>query len=101
MPVATDYNSIVFGKIDAECHLGHELHVMTSSAFNTRVLGVRLYRVAPSATGHIGYTKQGIMLRRSEIPELHRLLTEAMANDSLWDEPINEVVPIKESDNDE
>ena len=94
--MATDYQSNVFGKIDAECHLGHERHIMTSSAFNSRVLGSRLFRVVPAVSGHTGYTKQGIMLTRGEVKELHSFLTEAMTNEELWEEqPTDGVVPIK------
>jgi len=94
--MATDYASKVFGKIDAECHLGQELHIMTSEAFNTRVLGIRMYRIMPSASGHIGYTRQGFMLKRDEISTLRDFLTEAMVNESLWEDEGDGMVLIKE-----
>ncbi len=84
--MATDYDSKVFGKIDAKCHMGLELHVMTSKAFNTRVLNLRLYRMVPAFSGHTGYTKQGFMLSKEEVSELHSFLTEAMSNQDLWDD---------------
>ena len=86
-----DYGSRVFGIIDAQCHLGKELHVMTSEAFKTRVLGIRLNRIMPSASGHTGYTKEGFMLMKDEVVLLRDYLTEAIENESLW-EPNDEGV---------
>jgi len=97
-----DYNSKIIGKIDSTCHLGHELHVMTSDAFGTRVLGIRLNRLVPSATGHIGYTRQGFMLHKHEAEQLHKFLSEALLNETLWEveEPLGSVIPIRDDNDD-
>jgi hypothetical protein len=99
MAKKTDWSHLesrLIGKIEARCHMGMELHTMTSKGFNTRILNIRLYRVVPNFSGHTGYTKQGVMLSKEEVQELHSHLTEALANDSLWDDQeTSGVVPIE------
>ena len=88
--------SRIIGKIDARCHMGMEIHTMTSKGFNTRIMNIRLYRIVPNFSGHTGYTKQGVMLTKEEVQLLHSHLTEALANDDLWDDQDTEgVVPIE------
>ncbi len=99
MTKKTDWGHLesrLIGKIEARCHMGMELHTMTSKGFNTRILNIRLFRVVPNFSGHTGYTKQGVMLSKEEVRELHSHLTEALANDSLWDDQeTSGVVPIE------
>ena len=81
-------DSRIIGKIDARCHMGMEIHTMTSKGFNTRIMNIRLYRIVPNVTGHTGYTKQGVMLTMAEGRLLHSHRTGAVAKDDLWEDHI-------------
>ena len=66
---------------------------MTSEAYNSRVLNIRLNRVVPSVRGYTGYTKQGFMLSKDEAKLLLEKLIEVVHDDDAWeDEPENIVV---------
>ena len=88
-----DFNSRVFGVVPTSFTPGFELHIMTSEAYNDRVLNLRLNRVIPSVGGYVGYTKQGFMLSRDEARMLLDKLVEVIHDDDAWeDEPDSGVV---------
>tara|TARA_R110000772_G_scaffold6948_2_gene23992 strand:- start:6164 stop:6472 length:309 start_codon:yes stop_codon:yes gene_type:complete len=84
----TDFKSTLIGSVPCKYQLGHELHVMTSSAFNDRVLNIRLNRVIPSVTGYTGYTRTGFMLTRDEGRILLEKLLLALNDDDVWEEDV-------------
>tara|TARA_Y100001938_G_C8048080_1_gene410095 strand:- start:584 stop:874 length:291 start_codon:yes stop_codon:yes gene_type:complete len=87
-----DFNSKIFGVVDTKFQPGFELHVMTSEAFNTRVLNLRLNRIIPSVRGYTGYTKQGFMLTRDEAKRLLEHLTDVVHDDEAWEDELDEIV---------
>ena len=80
-----DYNNKVHEEIDTSCHLGECLHVVTSNAFNSRVLNLRMFRIQPSKTGHTGYTRIGFFLTRDEARRLRDILAEVVEEENAWD----------------
>lgn len=95
MTITTDFNSRLVKVVPAEFQPGHELHVMTSDAFATRVLNLRLHRNIPSVRGYTGYTRHGFMLSRDEARILLESMIEAINDDDLWEEEIEaEVIPM-------
>ena len=89
----SNFNSRIFGVIGTSFTPGFELHIMTSEAYNDRVLNLRLNRTVPSVRGYTGYTKQGFMLSRDEARLLLEKLVEVVHDDDAWeDEPENVVV---------
>jgi len=91
-----DFKSRVFGVIPASFTPGFELHVMTSEAYNARVLNLRLNRVIPSIRGYTGYTKQGFMLSREEARSLLDKLVEVIHDDEAWEDEPDEMVAIED-----
>lgn len=91
-----DYNNKVHEEIDTSCHLGECLHVVTSNAFNSRVLNLRMFRIQPSKTGHTGYTRIGFFLTKAEARTLRDALSEVIEDENAWDAETHE--PIKELD---
>jgi len=87
-----DFNTRVFGVVPTQFTPGFELHVMTSEAYNSRVLNLRLNRVIPSIRGYTGYTKQGFMLSRDEARLLLDKLIEVIHDDEAWEEEPDEFV---------
>ena len=88
-----NFNSTIHGVVPTSFSPGFELHVMTSEAYNSRVLNIRLNRVIPSVRGYTGYTKQGFMLSKDEAKLLLEKLIEVVHDDDAWeDEPENIVV---------
>jgi hypothetical protein len=87
-----DFNSRLFGVVPTSFTPGFELHVMTSEAYNSRVLNLRLNRVIPSIRGYTGYTKQGFMLSRDEAKVLLDKLLEVIHDDDAWEDDPDEVV---------
>ncbi len=87
-----EYNNKMHDEIDTSCHLGECLHVVTSNAFNTRVLNLRMYRVQPSKTGHTGYTKIGFFLSRDEARRLRDSLSEVIEDENAWDTDVREPI---------
>ena len=87
-----DFKSRVFGVVPTSFTPGFELHIMTSEAFNARVLNLRLNRVIPSMRGYTGYTKQGFMLSRDEARVLLEALVEVIHDDDAWEDEPNETV---------
>lgn len=92
--MSQDFNSRLNGVVPSKFHPGHELHVMTSEAFGTRVLNLRLYRIIPSIRGYTGYTKQGFMLNRDEARVLLEHLLETINDDDQWEEEAEEIIPM-------
>ena len=93
-----DYNNTVHEEIETTCHLGEELHVVTSTAFNSRVLNLRMFRVVPSKTGHTGYTRIGFFLTKKEARNLRDALSEVIEDENAWDTDIPEALIDMEDD---
>jgi|TARA_R100000149_G_C5880025_1_gene144824 hypothetical protein len=91
-----DFNSRVFGVVPTSFTPGFELHIMTSEAYNDRVLNLRLNRVIPSVRGYVGYTKQGFMLSRDEARMLLDKLVEVIHDDDAWEDEPDSVVVIED-----
>jgi hypothetical protein len=91
---AHEYNNTLHNTIQTACHIGEELHVVTTNAFDNRVLNLRMYKVMPSKTGYTGYTKVGFWLTKNEARELRDALSEVIENESAWD--VIDSNPIKE-----
>lgn len=89
-----EYHNIQHGVIETTCHLGEELHAVTSNAFGDRVLNIRMFRVIPSKTGHTGYTRVGFFLTRNEARHLRDTLSDIVEDDGAWEIVTSE--PIKE-----
>ncbi len=87
-----DYNNKVHDEIETSCHLGECLHVVTSNAFDSRVLNLRMFRVQPSKTGHTGYTKIGFFLSRDEARQLRDSLSEVVEDENAWDTEIRDTL---------
>lgn len=87
-----DFKTRVFGVVMTSFTPGFELHVMTSEAYNSRVLNLRLNRVIPSMRGYTGYTKQGFMLSRDEARTLLDKLVEVIHDDDAWEDEPNDMV---------
>lgn len=89
-----DFNSRIHGVIETSFNPGFELHVMTSEAYNSRVLNMRMNRIVPSVRGYTGYTKQGFMLSRDEARKMLDLLMEVVHDDDAWEDEPEEVVEL-------
>ena len=93
-----NYNNTVHEEIETTCHMGEQLHVVTSNAFKSRVLNLRMFRVVPSKTGHTGYTRIGFFLTRNEARTLRDSLSEIIEDENAWDTEIPE--PLIEMEDD-
>lgn len=91
MAKSHDYNNKVHDEIETKCHLGECLHVVTSNAFDSRVLNLRMFRVQPSKTGHTGYTKIGFFLSRDETRQLRDSLSEIVEDENAWDTDVPDI----------
>tara|TARA_R100000458_G_scaffold3187_1_gene2599 strand:- start:38 stop:427 length:390 start_codon:yes stop_codon:yes gene_type:complete len=80
-----DYRNEVHATVETSCHMGQELHIITSNAFKDRVMNIRLNRVIPSQTGHVGYTRVGFFLTKKEARQMRDALSEVIEKDSAWD----------------
>ena len=80
-----DYKSKVHEIVEVSCHVGQELHVVTSNAYGSRVLNLRMNRVMPSKTGHTGYTRVGIFMTKGEAKRLRDSLSDLIEDDSAWE----------------
>ena len=87
-----DYQNVIHADMETSCHLGHDLHVITSNAFDQRVLNLRLNRIIPSMTGHTGYTRIGFFLTKRETRELRDILSEVIENGNAWEIQENETI---------
>ena len=90
-----EYQNKVHNEIKTSCHPGEELHVITSNAFDGRMLNVRMNRIIPSKTGWTGYTKAGFFLKRQEARELRDALSDLVEDEDVWvvveNEPLRDV----------
>ena len=84
-----DYQNEIHATIETTCHLGQELHIITSNAYNNRILNLRLNRIIPSKTGHTGYTRIGFFLTKKEARELRDRLSDTIENESAWEVDTN------------
>ena len=84
MPRDHDWCNIIHEEIETSCHPGEELHIITSNAYNSRMLNVRMRRIIPSKTGWTGYTKAGFFLTRQEARELRDTLADLVEDDDVW-----------------
>lgn len=89
-----DFNSRIHGVVGTSFSPGFELHIMTSEAYNSRVLNMRLNRIVPSVRGYTGYTKQGFMLSRDEARQMLDLLMDVVHDDDAWEDEPGEVVEL-------
>lgn len=90
-----EYHNKVHGKVDVSCHLGEELHIITSNAYNNRVLNIRMNRIVPSKTGHTGYTRVGFFLTKKEARDLRDYLSDVIEDEGAWEVVENE--PLREA----
>lgn len=72
------YNQRVECKIDASFSPGEEVHLLTQDAGDERILNVRVFRVAPSRGGHVGYTRKGFYLTEAEALILRDSITDLL-----------------------
>ena len=79
-----DYQNVIHDEIETTRHPGEELHVITSNAFDGRMLNVRMRRIVPSKTGWTGYTKAGFFLNRTEARALRDALSDLVEDDDVW-----------------
>ena len=93
-----EYHNKIHGTVETSCHLGHELHICTSNAYDGRMLNLRLNRVIPSKTGHTGYTRVGFFLNKQEARELRDFLSDVIEDEGAWFAIINE--PIRDMEDD-
>lgn len=93
-----EYHNKIHGTVETSCHLGHELHICTSNAYDGRRLNLRLNRIVPSKTGHTGYTRIGFFLSKNEARELRDFLSDVIEDRGAWDVLIHE--PIRDMEDD-
>ena len=58
------------------------------------MLNLRVFRIAPSRNGHVGYTKRGFYLNKEEAAALRDALVELLEDEDLFtipDETLKEV----------
>ena len=60
------YNQVLHRSFETAFTPGEELHLLTQDALGSRVLNLRINRVAPSRNGYVGYTQRGFFLTREE-----------------------------------
>ena len=80
-----NYNNTVHEEIETSCQMGESLHVVTSNAFDSRVLNLRLFRIVPSKTGHTGLT-------RNETRTLRDALSEIIEDENAWDTEVSPAI---------
>ena len=77
---AVRYNQVLHSTLDLPFTPGEELHLLTQDFHGQRVMNLRIWRAAPSKSGHVGYTKRGFYLTEGEAlalrDRLNRLLDE-------------------------
>tara|TARA_R110000823_G_scaffold19909_11_gene61341 strand:- start:1364 stop:1675 length:312 start_codon:yes stop_codon:yes gene_type:complete len=79
------YNQVLHRKMATLFDPGEELHLLTQDAFGMRMLNLRICRVAPSRSGHTGYTKRGFFLSREEAEILKEHLIDMLEDEGLFD----------------
>jgi hypothetical protein len=81
------YNQTLHRTFETTFTPGEELHLLTQDAYGQRVLNIRIYRVAPSRSGHTGYTQRGFYLTKDEATLLRDHLNDVLEMDNAF-EPI-------------
>ena len=79
------YNQRLHQRIETFFDPGEELHLLTQDAYGQRVLNLRICRIAPSKTGHTGYTMRGFYLSRDEAELLRDHLSALLEDEGLFD----------------
>lgn len=82
---APKYNQMLHRKIPTFFDPGEELHLLTQDAYGQRVLNIRVCRIAPSKTGHTGYTMRGFYLSKDEAELLRDHLSDLLEDEGLFD----------------
>ena len=77
------YNQELHGKIETSFSAGEEVHILTQDAHDSRIMNIRVYRVAPNRTGHVGYTKKGFYLTEDEALELRDMLNKLLSEENM------------------
>ena len=94
------YNQQKHASIDTSFATGEEVHILTQDAHDTRIMNIRVYRVAPSRNGHTGYTKKGFYLTEEEALELRDTLNTLLREDNiseLFDKVDEKMKPVAET----
>ena len=79
------YNQRLHQRIETFFDPGEELHLLTQDAYGQRVLNLRICRIAPSKTGHTGYTMRGVYLSRDAAELLREHLSDLLEDEGLFD----------------
>ena len=79
------YNQVKHGAIDTSFSEGEEVHILSQDARGERMLNIRVCRVAPSKSGHVGYTKRGFYLTEEEALAFYDLLGDLLDDDTRAD----------------
>ena len=82
------YNQVLHRKIETSFTPGEEIHILTQDAYGERVLNVRVFRVAPSRSGHTGYTPRGFYLTKGEAELLRDHISDVLEAESF------EILPV-------
>ena len=91
------YNQILHRSFETTFTPGEELHLLTQDAYGQRVLNLRIFRVAPSRSGHTGYTQRGFYLNRNEALLLRDHLNDILEDDSSFEPTPSGLTPVEET----
>jgi len=94
------YNQEKHASIDTSFTAGEEVHILTQDTHETRIMNIRVYRVAPSRNGHTGYTKKGFYLTEEEALEFQAALNDLLREDNrseLFDKTDEKMKPVAET----
>jgi hypothetical protein len=94
------YNQKEHAVIQTTFTIGEEVRILTQDAQDTRIMNIRVFRVAPSRNGHVGFTKKGFYLTESEALELRDKLNELLHEDNistLFDKVDTKMTPVPET----
>tara|TARA_R100000152_G_C6774993_1_gene203098 strand:- start:1668 stop:2012 length:345 start_codon:yes stop_codon:yes gene_type:complete len=91
------YNQILHRSFETSFTPGEELHLLTQDAYGQRVLNLRIFRVAPSRSGHTGYTQRGFYLNRDEAQLLRDHLNDILADEGAFEPTTTGLKPVDET----
>ena len=94
------YNQTKHAVIQTSFSAGEELHVLTQDTHESRIMNIRVYRVASSRNGHVGFTKKGFYLTEDEALELRDVLNDLLHKDNisdLFDKTDSKMKPVSET----
>ena len=94
------YNQVHHATIDTSFTAGEEVHILTQDTHESRIMNIRVYRVAPSRNGHVGFTKKGFYLTEDEALELRDVLNDLLHKDNisdLFDKTDSKMKPVSET----